>query len=562
VFSQGAAVSDPQDDDADTRPAAKVSRSARRRSAGPKDPPWVDLVYVAIALLFIVPGGWFFLNATARLKAGDQAGFVADQTAAAVLIGLGVAILFYRVLHQQGLNQVLKLLGSGAAGAGFFTLTFFVEGQSLAMLPKFQALIPAAKIEPAPVDVVAVLDHPEILQDRKQFADSKMRLQVFEPWNPATNVGEVSDSGLVAFGKYLMSGQSDQVQAELKPDFIQNLPWAVQQRYKTQFCVRLTGASWQEAGQITLDCALGQTCRPRLSKRLAVCPRSVARLSDPLRTLLAPTAYAAPAEPSGWAVPTLDGDCAANQRLDETFYRFDVRRAAPAGASFFTYALRVNGIPIYLDGDPDYRAKPAVAGGQATLAFGLQNLQFAGAAGPKGGWEAIDLSLRFYGPKGGAPIAAETSQYRFIALRPPPPQDDGRFAWRGQYVFGKKSDGYQMFVHSGETAGADVRADKTKFDAYGLIYPGGGGIQGPLPVRGIVRPSYNGHPPGVAMALVHPDRSVQFTYALSDLKLLAQWYAGQRAANSRLGAQFAPTNPLPVHGEGSVSPAAAGCPKA
>ena len=170
------------------------------------------------------------------------------------------------------------------------------------------------------------------------------------------------------------------------------------------------------------------------------------------------------------------------------------------------YAIRVNGVPIYIDGlPPEVDPAPFNSEAGVSLEFGIENLDFAGK---NAGQEYIDVSLQFM--KGVQLIRLADVRLRYVALRPKPetplPIDrDLTLRWQGTYHRGKRQDAYQIFLLSTpsveEAQARKRRIDEAKFSV------------GDIPLVAVLRPPLEKNPEfGVAAGIQQPSGQIKFTF--------------------------------------------------
>lgn len=165
------------------------------------------------------------------------------------------------------------------------------------------------------------------------------------------------------------------------------------------------------------------------------------------------SAYAdmVPESQAGWIVPSLSTLRQQNKEKGITYTAFKIHAQTMAGlenATAYTYRIFVNGTPIYIDGwgteDTETLFNPKE---EFDFEFGLENLDFSGA---DLGNEIIKVQFDFYSK--GQKLSSVELERTYAALRDVSPKsitEKGiQFKWTGEYVIGKKQDGFEVFIWS------------------------------------------------------------------------------------------------------------------
>jgi hypothetical protein len=217
----------------------------------------------------------------------------------------------------------------------------------------------------------------------------------------------------------------------------------------------------------------------------------------------------APQEP-GWVVPSLQTLRKIAGTKDGIGYTEFTLRTDPipglGNADGVTYAIRVNGNPVYIDGWPEEAWRvPFDAAQGLRLEFSLANLDFSGH---DQGREDIDIALKF--AKGKQVLRTEKVRLAYVALRPACGQtvksaDGLTVYWQANYIGAQPGDRWQIFVAS-PPDGRAAQALKNKIDGARLRLDG-------QEMVGVIRPPLvPGRPYGVGLGLRQPSGQVKFTF--------------------------------------------------
>ena len=170
------------------------------------------------------------------------------------------------------------------------------------------------------------------------------------------------------------------------------------------------------------------------------------------------------------------------------------------------YGIRVNGVPIYIDGlPPEVDPVPFNSEAGISLEFGIENLDFAGK---NAGQEYIDVSLQFM--KGTRLIRQAGVRLRYVALRSKPETqltvDQGlTLRWQGTYYPGKRQDVYQIFLLSTPSV-KEAQERKDRIDRAKLSV-------GNIPLVAVLRPPLGENANfGVALGIRQASGQVKFTF--------------------------------------------------
>jgi TIR domain len=213
---------------------------------------------------------------------------------------------------------------------------------------------------------------------------------------------------------------------------------------------------------------------------------------------------------SGWAVPslqTLRGLHGGKETRGFTEFKL-TSGPLPSlkEADRLIHAIRVNGVPIYIDGlPPEVNAAPFNSEAGVKLEFGVENLDFAGK---NAGQEHIDVSLRFM--KGARLIRQADVRLQYVALRPKPEtsltiDQDVTLRWEAIYHRGKRQDVYQIFLLSTPSV-KEAQERKRRIDEAKLSV-------GDIPLVAVLRPPLGENTNfGVALGIQQPSGQVKFTF--------------------------------------------------
>ncbi len=304
-------------------------------------------------------------------------------------------------------------------------------------------------------------------------------------------------------------------------------------RYAEACFVRGAGSS-SALRKVRLNCTEGGSCSvPSDDFGWAKpCPSAATQLR--FGSLL-PLAFAAapPGRPgTGWVVPslaTLKKQEAARQ--NPAFTEFILKSgpiAALSKANRLTYAIRVNGTSVYIDGlPPETNVVPFQAATGVQLSFGLENLDFSGR---NAGWEDIEVTLQFAADQ--QVLRTATVGLRYIALRPMPEgaangAADLGLRWRADYHIGRAGSIYQIFLLS-TPSGPGAVTMKQRIDAGKLALDG-------ATVVAVVRPPLENSQYGVALGIAQPSGQVKFAFDDKESRKLCSALAAM------------PPNPFLIH---------------
>lgn len=336
--------------------------------------------------------------------------------------------------------------------------------------------------------------------------------------NRATNINLLDEARVVTRGvlDYASPIPSMPAQGEEYEGLMHRLTLSGQANAEpTRICftadLQPAAAGAKKDALVKLSCTEGQTCRIGEGDPGWARPCAAASAPHAAWTLL-PAAHAEPAPISHWAVPSL----ATLQQPSNAGHAYsEVRlQSGPlpslAAADRYTYALSMNGQPLYIDGlPPDAYPRRFEAAQGLDLRVGLENLN---ASGRQGGYEDLRIELSFFA--GDRLVRQLPLQLRYVALR----QIDGprevgegdlRVQWSAVYHPGRVEDAFQIFVTSAPD-GAGLQAQKKRIDAAGLMATIGGR---PQPIVAVLRPPFESNRNyGLNIGLRRPNGQIQFTF--------------------------------------------------
>ncbi|MDP1622304.1 MAG: hypothetical protein Q8M08_08185 [Bacteroidales bacterium] len=228
---------------------------------------------------------------------------------------------------------------------------------------------------------------------------------------------------------------------------------------------------------------------------------------------------------SGWTVPNLQTLLEKNKTgFSQIFIKSTALNNQVKEANRFYYAVKVNGIPIYIDGLlPKYIVHPFNYENGLNIEFGLENLGFSGM---NKGVEKIEITINFY--LDSKFVASSSLSLDYVALRKSDPMvvagsDGSKYRWEAQF---KANNETQIFILSTTDSSEAIRT-KRKLDARSLVFNGN-------KVVGVIRPPYkeNRHY-GVCAGVVLPNKQIRFTYDAGETNVFNKYLTDQRYKTSR-----------------------------
>jgi hypothetical protein len=228
---------------------------------------------------------------------------------------------------------------------------------------------------------------------------------------------------------------------------------------------------------------------------------------------------------SGWAVPNLNTLITEKKSgFTHVSIKSTVLSSQLAGANRYSYAIRVNGTPIYIDG---FQPRDLMRSFRFTeginLEFGLQNLGFSGK---NDGFEKIEVHFEFFTDT--RLIQQTVCSFDYVALRSSATReivtpDGSKFQWEANYKVPGGTE-YEVFNLS-STDILEIRRSKQKIDNAMLTYKG-------IRIVGVIRPPL---PPnknyGVILGLELSNKQIRFLYSLEEAKEMINWAKQQPGTN-------------------------------
>lgn len=284
---------------------------------------------------------------------------------------------------------------------------------------------------------------------------------------------------------------------------------------RTTVCLKRTAQTPLSGLRATVECTEGERCGTASDNpgHFEACEKRVIKSRGPAWSWIG-SAFAESAAEVAWVIPSIE--TLRRRSEGHTGPAFtEIRLTSPPlpdlnSAKEVSVKLVVNGRNALIDGlPPDASAVPFDPSVGLRLAFGLENLDFAGA---KQGHDEVDLVLRFLDGKNLVREAQATLKY--IALRDQPEAvavGDGALGirWTAKYNAGRADDRFQVFITSSEDVDALVRA-KRAVDAARMTAKIGGTT---YPLVGVVRPPLGANKAwGLNVGLVLNSGQVRFTF--------------------------------------------------
>lgn len=233
-----------------------------------------------------------------------------------------------------------------------------------------------------------------------------------------------------------------------------------------------------------------------------------------------------PVAAKGWSVPNLTTLITEKKT---GFTQVNVNSTALSsslnGSDAYSYAIKVNGTPIYIDGFQPKELRQSFQYSKGIqLSFGLQNLGFSGK---NDGYEKIEILVEFY--KKGAVSQQLICTFDYVALRSSDMQemtasDGSKFTWSAVYTLPGKGVEFEVFNIS-STDLQEIHRSKNKIDNAKLVYEG-------RPIVGVIRPPLSPNKNyGVILGLELPNKQIRFLYSQDEAKALIKWAKEQPGSN-------------------------------
>jgi hypothetical protein len=233
------------------------------------------------------------------------------------------------------------------------------------------------------------------------------------------------------------------------------------------------------------------------------------------------SAYAdtVPESQTGWIVPSLITLRQQNKEKGITYTAFKIYAEQMTGlenVTTYTYRIYVNGTPIYVDGwgteDTETLFSPRE---DFEFEFGLENLDFSGA---ELGNEIIKVRFDFYSK--GQKLTTIELERTYAALRDVSPETITKkriqFKWTGEYVIGKKQDGFEVFIWS-TTDPNEMMKRKKWFDQSSVSFDNQEAVS-------VIRPPLGKNPYyGLVIGLVDEVGRIKFTFNEETANRILAW---------------------------------------
>ena len=307
---------------------------------------------------------------------------------------------------------------------------------------------------------------------------------------------------------------------------------------KTRMCVQVTGAPMPSDGNAAINCVEGDLCSPRESNGpLAACSGTELGHSGlkwldwlPLPAVNAAALGEPEPVPGDWIVPrleTLQSERLTSRGVGFSEVVLSIDNLEADGADAVTFEAEMNGHRLWVNALPTWAlAQPLSSGRPATVTFGVENLNSAGAY--DGGEK---LKVRVLLLKNKRPVAEDSVLVDFQALRSietriSRSQGNRLARWSATYFPGAQ-DQFQIFATGGSKA-AIVHARQKLDDAK---------AQGSnaLPLRGVVRPPLKANPNwGLSVGALQSNGQIRFSFSHQDALSMCKTMMAE-ATRSKLG---------------------------
>ena len=193
--------------------------------------------------------------------------------------------------------------------------------------------------------------------------------------------------------------------------------------------------------------------------------------------------------------------------------------SVPPSADRYTFALEVNGTPVWIDGwRPELVRIPLSPNEPFSLAFGLENLDFSGA---DAGLEHIVVEVRYL--RGQSVLVTREMEIEYTALRSTSGDvtsaDGTQFDWSAVYQHPLRENKYQVFVAGGATQVAAEQV-KSAVDRAGETFD-------EQPIVGVIRPPLHANPNfGVVFGIKEESGQIRFTFDAEDASRVCERVLG------------------------------------
>jgi pimeloyl-ACP methyl ester carboxylesterase len=224
-----------------------------------------------------------------------------------------------------------------------------------------------------------------------------------------------------------------------------------------------------------------------------------------------------------WSVPSLQTLEQLPEDARQGYTEFSIQSGPlpeNAGATHLSYAVTVNGVPVYMDDlSPQETRIPYSSKGGVHLHFAIENLGFTGG---KDGYEAVAVEIRFYKAREllhTAVIERPYISYRHAAeVTVKDANSAATYSWVGFYRPAKVQAAYEvMFVYGPQNV---VLHQRDSFDRKALILDG-------LQTVGVIRPGRKENPTyGMTIGLSLPTGQVKSLFTRQEADKICDWIAG------------------------------------
>jgi len=295
----------------------------------------------------------------------------------------------------------------------------------------------------------------------------------------------------------------------------------------TEICFVRQKDPGRDDGYVPLKCKEGEGCSlDKAPAWTASCPSDAPGSPRSQGFTRAAFAQASPNKSAaGWRVPSLETLRAMREREGVGYTEFHVESEplpTLGQADHFTFAIRVNGTPVFIDGwPPEYMRTAFQPAKGVSLAFGLENLNFSGA---RAGTE--DIEVRFDFRNADKVLRSTSVSLRYVALRPSTVQtvtapDGATFHWSANYVKPQNANTFEIFLLSTPSADAAEQLRRA-IDKAALAFSG-------RPVVAVVRPPLGASVNfGVVLGIRRETGQIQFTFDKASSGRLCRWVVTER----------------------------------
>ena len=226
------------------------------------------------------------------------------------------------------------------------------------------------------------------------------------------------------------------------------------------------------------------------------------------------------AETQHWVVPSLSTLERQSDAVRPGYAEFTIESEPLPGladATELSFAVRSNGVPIYMDGLAHHLDRVPFNGkGGVHLTFALENLGFTGGTD---GYEQIEVELRYYAGK--AVIKTALLKLGYVSYRHTLLQSvtdansEESYQWRALYRPAKVQASYEVVVEHGRLDW--IKGRRALFNAGAKTYKA-------QPVVGVIRPPRTDNPTaGYTAGLKLPTGQIRSLFSKSEADEICQW---------------------------------------